>query len=628
MKVLDFAGAMRILSSTVEGNRHPYYDRVTKLSDLYLKLMTGEEIEDLLVQFQPREDEEMFAQRKRITKTVVGAVSGKIKGPFEKVGRSNNVTKKLMISGDNGNEKLDTLQNKLDSYWGDETLDDYMDTRIIDLSFSDPNAFIVTEMFQESDSSPLNIFPFEVSSLEAVNFHYTNNSLDFLVVWDGAKKYTMYTRKFTIVIVEKKDEKEEAQKKISVKGDLVTDQAQMDDIGTQDDQTKIKIGSKVYMIKVVENPCDEIPAIRVGYKRDEMTQGNTYVSPMHKAVQRMEKIIKADSELDLTIALHTFPQKMQYAQRCLGDPIRNEICEGGTLRGTDGKTCSKCQGSGFIFHNSAQSAIMYEMPSQDDLANGATLPDLDKMIVYKSPDINLIKFQNEYARMLEDQCIKDVFISQNFERSNGTATATEINFDMQSIYDTLYPFARKFSAIYRKQVRISACYMDLNEGLKVVHQFPKDFKLKSIGQLLAERKAAEDANAPEFFKSQLDLDIAEKVYHDNPIALNKFRVKQQHIPFSGKSQDQIFDIISGNRTTKETALLWIEFENIMQALEDEYSESIIEGDINSDTPLSFYDLPYSERIRRIEAKVQQLLDQKTNDLSISPFDNTEEEEEV
>ena len=616
MKVLDFGGAMQVLSKTVKGTRHPYYERVTNLADLYLKLMTGENIDSLLVQFNPREDDEQFEQRKRITKTIVGAVGGKIKGPFEKVARSNNVTKKLMVNGDNSKADLDKLQDSLDSYWGDETLDDFMDTRILDLSFSDPNSFIITEMFKQSSQDELKIFPFEVSSHEAVNFHYTNNSLDFLIVFDGQKRYTMYTKDFSIVLVEKKNTKHKEQKDITVEGELVTIDAQINEIGTQPGQTKIDIGSRTFMIRVVENMCSSIPAIRVGYKRDEMTGGNTYVSPLQKAVPRMEKIIKADSELDLTIALHTFPQKLQYAQRCLGDPIRNEICEGGYLRGKDGAICKKCQGSGFIFHNSAQSAIMYEMPPQDEMNQGAQLPDLDKLVVYKSPDINLIKFQNDYARMLEDLCIKDVFISQNFEKNNGSTTATEINFDMQSIYDTLYPFARKFSSIYKKQVRITACYLLVNEGLKVVHQFPKDFKLKSTDQLLAERKAAEDANAPEFFKKQLDLDIAEKVYHDNPIALNKFKVKQQHMPFAGKTQQQIQDIIAAGRTTKENALLWVEFENIMQSLEDQYAQELALGEITKDTSLSFYDLPYQERLVRITEQLQLLMGMKASELGI------------
>jgi len=610
MKVFSFGGAIAILAGTVKGNRHPYYDRVTDLADKYIRLMTGENIEPLLLQFNPREDDEMFKQRKRITKTIVGAVSGKVKGPFEKVARSNNVTKKFVFSGDNTAERLQELENVLSGYWGDETLNDYMEQRMLDLSFSDPNSFIVTEMIKTGDGeTDVVVFPFEVSSHEAVDYSYSNNSLDYLVVNDGGPKYTIYTIGFTIVLTEKKDEEDDDQASIVVLGDVVTPDTDISQIGNAPGMSKIKIGKKWYEVYAIINTCNEIPAIRVGYKRDEVTMGNTYVSPMHKAIPRLEKIIKSDSELDLVISLHAFPQKMQYAQRCDGNIAENEICDGGYLRGKNGVKCRKCKGTGFLFHTSAASVLTYELPSQDELNGGANVPELDKLIAYKHPDINILEFENKYTRQLEDEVIKDVFISQNFEKANGTATATEINADMESIYDTLYPFARKFSAVYKKQVRITACYMNLNDGLKVIHQFPKDFKLKTISQLLTERKEAEDANAPEFFKNQLDQDIAEKIYHDNPIALNKFKVKQEHLPFAGKSLDQINSIVLSGRSTKENITLWIEFENIMKALEDEqYNMGI-----------NFYDLSYADRKKLIDAKVQEIIAIKASEAGVNPL---------
>jgi len=179
MKHLTEEVAMQVLKSTIKGARHPFYKRVNELADKYLRLMTGEDIEPLLLQFNPREDDEMFKQRKRITKTIVGAVSGKVKGPFEKVARSNNVTKKLILDSDESNNKSSELDSVLDVYWGDETLDDYMEQRILDLSFNDPNSFIVTESI--TVGTEVKVFPFEVSSFEAVNYHYTNNSLDYPV---------------------------------------------------------------------------------------------------------------------------------------------------------------------------------------------------------------------------------------------------------------------------------------------------------------------------------------------------------------------------------------------------------------------------------------------------------------
>jgi len=618
MKILDNVAAMQVLKQTIKGKRHPYYERVTGLADKYLILNTGENIEPLLKQFNPREDDQLFDQRKRITKTIVGAVSGKIKGPFEKVTRSNNVTKNLVITEENGEIKLNVLRDKMNNFWGDETLDDYMEQRVLDLSFNDPNAFIVTE--QMSINNEVHIYPFEVSSHEAVNYHYTNNRLDFLVVYNG-EKYTMYTATFSVVMIphdEKKQKGVDFGKRVS----------SLDEAGNGPGQTHIMIEKKKFMVWTVSNECGEIPAIRVGYKRDEMTKGNTYVSPAQKAIPRMEKIIKSDSELDLVVSLHAFPQKLQYAQKCTGDHVNQRRCEGGKDPQT-GDTCKKCSGSGFLFHTSAQNALMYEMPTQDELNGGVQPIDLDKLIAYKHPDIAIIEFENKYTRQLEDDCVKDVFISQNFERSNGTATATEITFDVQSIYDTLYPFARKYSAIYKKQIRIAACYLNIQKGLTVVHQYPKDFKFKTTSQLLDDLKKAEDANAPEFFKNELNDEIAEKIFHDNPNALKRYKIKKQHIPFKGKTKEQIEAIIGANRSTKPNIVLWVEFENIMTAVEDDYMKSLLDGDGDiSEKPKSFYDLPYQERTELIKLKVDEAIAAKLNENAIGQIEIDDDDEPI
>lgn len=614
MNILNKETALSRMIAATKGNRHAYYERVNSLADLYLKLTTGEDIESLLIQFGPREPDEMFKQRKRITKTIVGAVSGKVKGPFEKVSRSNNVTKKIMFSGDDKKTQIDKLEKTLDGFWGDESLDQYMQQRLIDLSFSDPNSFIVIES-QEVDGQK-RIYPFEVSSQKAIDYHYTNNSLDYLIVKEG-KKFTMYTSAFTTVFVEVKDDEDKDQKDVKIKGKMITD---LEQAASVEGETYLKVEKKTYNVWVIDRDCQQIPAIRVGYKRDEMTEGNTYVSPMHKAVNRMLKIVKSDSELDLVISLHAFPQKLQYAQRCAGDVANGQICENGKIR-KSGDTCTHCKGTGWIFHTNAASVLTYELPPQDELNQGAQIPPLDSLIAYKHPPIDIIEFENKYTRQLEDEVLKDIFISQNFERSNGVATATEIDFDMQSIYDTLYPFARKYSAVYKKIVNISACETNVNNGLTVIHQFPKDFKFKTVSQLLDELQKADTANAPEFFKKQINHDIAAKIWHDDPIALKKYNVKQQHMPFSGKSKDEIRDIIVSGRSTKATIMLWIEFENIMQMLEDEYMEKVEEMEtIEPTTPLSFYDLPYRERVQLIKEKVAELLEEKANETSISPLD--------
>ena len=606
MPTFDKRNALMVLTATLKGRKHKNYKRTVELAEKYLALNTGEDIEKLLKQFELRESPELFKQRLLLTKSIVGAVSEKIMNPFYKVARSTNVTKEITYKSDESGKKMTTLNSKLAEFYGDESFNDYLESQLVTLSFIDPNSFIVIER-NFKDGNTDEIYPFEVPSESAYDYKYINNRLIYLVVGSSsivknlntdvnetnktfeAKKQTIYSKDFTVVLSQ--IQKEE----ISIDLEAINDFESASELANE---TYIIINDEYYIVWVVKNECEEVPAISVGYKRDPITRNKSFVSPMHKAMPRMEKSIKSDSELDLTISLHTFPQKMQAVQRCTG--TMNAPCDNGKIRHSD-DSCQVCKGTGQIIATSSQEVITVPMPTSKELKEGATLIDLDKVINYKAPPIDLVKFQNEYSRSLEKEAVKDVFSSDAFEM--GQATATEKIIDMESVYDTLYPFGKKYSAIYKKIVRISACYLEFKD-LTVIHSFPKDLKLKSTTQLIGELKEAEDSNAPQFFKSQLANDIANKIWHDDKNALNKYNVKQQHQPFQGKSKEEISQIINAGLSTEENITLFIEFENIFKKLEDKS----IEKDMKS-----FYELPYSERVTLIDAEVQSIIEKKTNE---------------
>ena len=58
-------------------------------------------------------------------------------------------------------------------------------------------------------------------------------------------------------------------------------------------------------------------------------------------------MVKANSELDLTMALHTFPQKIQYVSKCKDLQCR----DGKTVDGAG--VCPSCHGSGYEIITSA-----------------------------------------------------------------------------------------------------------------------------------------------------------------------------------------------------------------------------------------------------------------------------------
>jgi hypothetical protein len=162
----------------------------------------------------------------------------------------------------------------------------------------------------------------------------------------------------------------------------------------------------------------------------------------------------------------------------------------------------------------------------------------------------------------------------------------------------LYPFAENFSKVYRYIVEVSAKFVDVNDVI-VEHRFPKDFKFKGITELLADMQIATTSNAPGYVRQEIAEDITEQQFIDKPEELKKIRAKQRFFPFPDKSPTEIIYIISNNKTTQYSDVLWANFESIFQDLEVEAQEK----------EKNFYDYTYALQKTLIEEKVQTYIDE-------------------
>jgi hypothetical protein len=344
-------------------------------------------------------------------------------------------------------------------------------------------------------------------------------------------------------------------------------------------EQSLKIKDVDYLVRTYEPKIGYVPAFRTGYKRDEETSGRTFVNPWHDALCYFEKSLKTVSELDLTMSLHAFPQKLQYVQKCKGTPAREgqtrKACAGGLIQGTN-QICGECKGSGYKLHTTAQDAILLPMPDSKE-----ELIPLDDILVYKSPPIDLIQFQADYVDKLEKQAHQAVFNSQVFVRKSGggitqqnpTTTATEADFNMQSVYDALEPFTEKYSEMWREFMTIfGVIASEPLEKIDVSHDFPADYKLKTSDILMAERKTASESGAPAFFIETLDDDLATIIYAGDELGLLKYRVKRRYFPFSGKNEDEVAMLLSSEFVPKAPKVLYSNFELIFKELEGENPE--------------------------------------------------------
>lgn len=580
------------------GEVHQDYKRTEELAETYKIFITGDNIGKKLIQFVQREDAALFAQRLRITKSTTPAVASSIRQPFNKVTRNDRIRKNIKLETESRKQVVDKM---IASFYGaarkkNKGLDYWLKTRFTEMQFIDPNAWVVVEWdAPQTSSQVITPRPFEVSASQAVNFFIVNDETKWLLV-KQAIKYKSNTPAGTggtgtanaIVPTGAPTTQTETKKdgtRWTIYDEDVTvvfEQVDREYLNSQafqlaSNQSWDKIKDIDYLVSSFTPNIGYVPAFRIGYKRDESTSGRTFVNPWHDALCYFDKSLKTVSELDLTMTLHTFPQKLQYVQKCKGQPGGNgqvrKGCNGGIVQGTQNEPCPVCNGNGYKLHTTAQDAILLPMPdTKEDMMN------LEQLLVYKAPPIDLVKFQNDYSQQLEKQAHQAVFNSQVFVSKTGASatqqqpqqTATEADFNMQSVYDALEPFTEKFSEMWREMVTIFAVIAgEPIEKIDVSHDFPADYKLKTGDILLSERKVAKDSGAPAFLIETIDDDLAGIIYAGDPLGLQKYRVKRRFFPFTGKNEDEVTLLLTSEFVPDEPKVLYCNFELIFKELETE-----------------------------------------------------------
>ena len=562
---MDFTEKLTKFKKKKSSNKkHADYQRTVDLAKEYKAHVSGVGIDDYLKRFAKREDEEMFEQRKRLTNSISQSVASSLQKPFYKVARNKNVKKKFTLKGDKTREEI--VQKMISGFYGTNELntkglDFWLKNRFIELTFTDPNAFVVIEWEAKPENVPLEPYPYEVNSIDAYDYIYKHGVLNELftrqsetIIYldkDGAEKekvvdaFTLYEIGSSLKVVEY------CPKYFEAKGIVIDETRQV-----------TFVENEIHFIATYnETNLDFIPAFRVGYIRDTATDGRTFVNPFESAMPYFRKALKAVSELDLSITLHTFPQKLQYVTKCKGKGTKK--CNNGMVSGTQ-TVCSECKGSGLQIHTSGQDAIYFPLPDTPD-----EMFDLDKILVYKQPPIDLIKFQDEYVRNLKKDAHLSVYNSNMFlaEDPQFAKTATEVNTNTQGIFDTLFPYTEKFSEVWKTAVKVFVRLSGFLTDFELIHIFPTDLEIKTVAVLMAELKLANESEAPSYFRDAILEEIANQVYEGDELGREKHFTRQKFFPFSGKNETEIQFLMASPYVSNFTKILYANFEAIFTDIE-------------------------------------------------------------
>lgn len=583
--------AINLVKRIIQGGlRHANYDRTVELAELYKAFITGEGIEKHIVKFSRREDEEALKQRIEITSNITETVCAAVIDPQFKLPRSNSIERRLSYL-EPDDKKYDQLVRIISSFFErNRSVDDYMGSSWIELTNIDPNAFVVLDWKKEKVDGHYLPYPVEYPSASVYNYNKVGGVLNWILVHreeelPDPEMYILYTPDFTITFSRKRDYADKDwEKNVDVKyfvkhpikdftSGLVAILKDKDDYYDVNLHYPHKLGV--------------IPGFFVGFVNDLVTR-TTYVSAIHKAFPILKKILKINSELDLTTAFHAFPQKIQYARPC-------PECRG-NLSTIEGNVCPNCNGLGIDpkdTHTSAQDVIKIPMPrDQQDMF------DLSKIIHYVNQDVQLSKFQEEYLFKLIKWCKEAVYNSEAFTRGQVAETAYSKNADIQNVYDALWPMAKAYANRYNFIVDTLSKITDLDKGLIHNLSFRKDFKMKSLTDLYNDRSIVTQADCDEFVKKSIEDDIAQILYEDDPRELVKYRTMVHFFPFNGKTSAEIKTIIATpNLTTEEIKVLWANFAYVFDELELEQKKA------NKD----FYRMPREVQKELLDKKVAEII---------------------
>lgn len=530
-----------------------HYARRVALAKEYFEYYTGN-LDAKLKRMLTRETEEEFANRVSLTSHITGAVINSVKMPFYKAARKRPMVKNIDFLSEEAKKRTEDMEVFINSFNGDKSLDQYLEIMLTEYNFIDPNAFLIVEFQPNTETEKAKPYPFIATSEQVIDYEFINGILDYLIIRLPIKfiqkevetegfKYTMYNGNETIVY-EQVDIEYQGADKVVIDNKAYT--------------------QAIYQVRAEGDP-DLIPAAKqFGYIMDPQTNFETYLSVFDCALPYLKKTLKINSENDQSMAMMAFPQRFMFEPPCV-----NEGCNKGQL--PDGKRCPVCEGSGTIqVHKGAQDIISLALPKSPE-----EMVDLEKMLVYKMPPIELLKYQREFIQELKNEVHSSIFNADVFTKSEvaNPVTATEKILDYDNLNDTLYGFTRQYSQVWQMVVYFIGVFTEnIKQGDEVTieHKFPFDLKMKSMNDLMVELKAAQDSNASIATIAAIEDDINEILYSDRPDELQRIRVQNDFNPFRGYQPEDIKYLISSGYVTKFNKILYSNYADIWNTLEREH----------------------------------------------------------
>lgn len=603
LEPVDFPLAHKTVHETIQYRlRHPFYDRMVYMADWSYAMMTGEgqTTIDIIRAFRPKEDFQQTKQRITLTNSLTGFALNPIYLLYKKVHRVDNI--RADKEHEAAEEQLEAIEEVTKTFHQGQDVEVYLNNRLLHMNFYDPNAWILTERADtrglDGEITKLISYPFEVTAEQAINFEYENGEPKWLIVEhkriEIVREFDEVTKEFTI------HEHEVSTYYFYAAGIQVVYYEYVKD-NPQDAlfyTTIFDINNKERTFAVYENETGstEFPGDKAGFYFDPYAnQPDVFVPPYFPAQSVLTDLIWDKSSLDVTKRKHVYAKKYAYVPRCdYVSPDQGTYCVNGTMYDHDNRehgTCPSCNGTGSAIHHGELDLIEFKLnPNIDDPSKLVKLQDL---FAYEDLPEWLPRFLDEQVDKDRSRIFIAIFNSVSEEAPLVTKTATEVTFGWEQVNNVVSDYARGYSRMFEKIYRVTAQYLEKQEGFNVNHQFPNDLKLEPLGVLIQRYEAAKTAGLSYPILWAIQCDILNKLYKNDPNKIANIKAQELHRPFRSMSTENAFEVSRGRDQLDHARILLENFDLIFTRIDQK---------LTPENP--FYKIAYDGQVEMIEAEIE------------------------
>ncbi len=579
--------------------RHPNYDRTVDVRNFSRMITTGEGQDAEVTRYRRYEDEALKKQRTRLYNPLTKYALARPRKYWKKMFRVEGIRRKFTTKDE---ARLTELQEQFYNFMPGESLEQWLNRTLEYLGVTDPNAWIVYERSDERDAEGLirktKVYPFVVSSVDAVNFERRQGVLQWLIaraitiersVRDGYRtekvleNYYLYAPG-VIVRAREKGENTTIEAGEYEQAIMVYPPAQQGQpTAAYFDKTPSASGfprnatpptdgqplTRTFYFSVIQNGTTEVPAECVGAYMDEVAGQGAFVAWFDPAEDVFRDLIRDKSVSDVLTITYAYPKTWEFAKRCTFIHSEYGECDRGYFQGIYDRehTCPNCNGTGIPANFSTEQQTL-QIPLPDGI-KPAEMLELAKMSFTQPVDIALLQHTDLKIETAEKRIMAAVFDSGLYQKptNSQTRTATEVNAEMDGISDVLHPFGALMSRHFELAYRTGSQYMEFD--LEVDHSFPEDLKIETLADMVAGFEAIKASGVGYEAMTAQRARVFQKTFEGSPDVQKQIAARYKFRPFDDKSDEDTMFIIASLAPDDNTRVLWAYWGRIFQEIEAE-----------------------------------------------------------